>query len=136
MADAVAAVDAGADALGFVFFFAPAYHPAFKHIAPVRKTLAARGQRTVFNILGPLINPGRPAHLLLGTFSAAWVPRLAQALEDNCAALFRQFAETLDGDFVETPEGGRHLTFPDNGTFKGAWRSRLTTETPTTSTRS
>lgn len=69
------------DELGFVFFFAPAYHPAFKHIAPVRKTLAARGQRTVFNILGPLINPGRPAHLLLGTFSAAWVPRLAQALD-------------------------------------------------------
>lgn len=69
------------DELGFVFFFAPAYHPTFRHIAPVRKALAARGQRTVFNILGPLINPGRPAHLLLGAFSAAWVPRLAGALE-------------------------------------------------------
>lgn len=69
------------DQLGFVFFFAPAYHPTFKHIAPVRKALAARGQRTVFNILGPLINPGRPAHVLLGTFSAASVPRLAGALE-------------------------------------------------------
>jgi anthranilate phosphoribosyltransferase len=68
------------DALGFVFFFAPAYHPAFKHIAPVRKALAARGQRTVFNILGPLINPGRPAHVLLGAFSAMWVPTLADAL--------------------------------------------------------
>lgn len=67
--------------LGFAFFFAPAYHPAFKHIAPIRKLLAARGQRTVFNILGPLINPGRPAHVLLGSFSAAWVPRLAGALE-------------------------------------------------------
>jgi anthranilate phosphoribosyltransferase len=67
--------------LGFVFFFAPGYHPAFKHIAPVRKALAARGQRTVFNILGPLINPGRPAHVLLGVFSAAWVPKLAGALE-------------------------------------------------------
>lgn len=67
--------------LGFVFLFAPAYHPAFKHIAPVRKALAARGQRTVFNILGPLINPGRPAHVLLGSFSAAWVPKLAGALE-------------------------------------------------------
>ena len=52
--------------LGFVFFFAPAYHPTFKNIGPVRKMLAARGQRTVFNILGPLINPGRPAHVLLG----------------------------------------------------------------------
>lgn len=70
------------DELGFVFFFAPAYHPTFKHIAPVRKTLAARGQRTVFNILGPLINPGRPAHVLLGSFSAAWVPTLAAALHE------------------------------------------------------
>lgn len=67
--------------LGFVFFFAPAYHPAFRHIAPVRKALAAKGQRTVFNILGPLINPGRPAHVLLGSFSADWVPKLAGALD-------------------------------------------------------
>jgi anthranilate phosphoribosyltransferase len=67
--------------LGYVFFFAPGYHPAFRHIAPVRKALAARGQRTVFNILGPLINPGRPAHVLLGSFSAAWVPKLAAALD-------------------------------------------------------
>ena len=69
------------DELGFVFFFAPGYHPAFKHIAPVRKALAARGQRSVFNILGPLINPGRPAHVLLGVFSQAWVPKLAAALD-------------------------------------------------------
>jgi anthranilate phosphoribosyltransferase len=69
------------DQLGYVFFFAPSYHPTFKHIGPVRKALAARGQRTVFNILGPLINPGRPAHVLLGSFSAAWVPKLAAALD-------------------------------------------------------
>ena len=66
--------------LGYAFFFAPAYHPAFKHIAPVRKALAARGQRTVFNILGPLINPGRPDHIVLGAFAQAWVPKLADAL--------------------------------------------------------
>jgi anthranilate phosphoribosyltransferase len=69
------------DELGFVFFFAPHYHPAFRHIAPVRKALAARGQRSVFNILGPLINPGRPAHILLGVFSQVWLPRMADALE-------------------------------------------------------
>jgi anthranilate phosphoribosyltransferase len=67
--------------LGFVFFFAPNYHPAFKHIVPVRKVLAARGQRTVFNILGPLINPGRPAHVLMGVFAENWVPKLAGALD-------------------------------------------------------
>jgi anthranilate phosphoribosyltransferase len=67
--------------LGYAFFFAPAFHPAFKHIAPVRKALAARGQRTVFNILGPLINPGRPNKILLGVFAEAWVPKLATALD-------------------------------------------------------
>lgn len=67
--------------LGYVFFFAPGYHPAFKHIAPVRRTLAARGQRSVFNILGPLLNPGRPAHILLGVFSEPWVSKLADVLD-------------------------------------------------------
>ncbi len=68
------------DELGYVFFFAPSFHPAFKHVAPVRKALAARGRRTVFNLLGPLINPGRPAHGLVGVFAEAWVPRVAEAL--------------------------------------------------------
>lgn len=67
--------------LGYVFFFAPAYHPSFRNIAPVRKLLAARGQRTVFNILGPLINPGRPAHVVLGVFARVWVEKLAGAFE-------------------------------------------------------
>jgi anthranilate phosphoribosyltransferase len=68
--------------LGYTFFFAPNYHPAFKHIAPVRKALAAQGQRTIFNILGPLINPGRPAHVLLGVYAPALVDKLALALDD------------------------------------------------------
>jgi anthranilate phosphoribosyltransferase len=67
--------------LGFVFFFAPNFHPAFKHIGPVRKALAAQGRRTVFNLLGPLINPGRPAHALVGVFAKTWVPRVAAAFD-------------------------------------------------------
>jgi len=50
----------------FAFFFAPAYHPAFKHIAAARKLCAERGQRTVFNLLGPLLNPARPSAMLIG----------------------------------------------------------------------
>lgn len=76
-----AKVSQALEQLGFCFLFAPAYHPAFKHIAPVRKTLAAQGRRSVFNILGPLVNPGRPAHVLLGVYSAPWVPRLAEVLD-------------------------------------------------------
>jgi anthranilate phosphoribosyltransferase len=68
--------------LNFCFFFAPAYHPAFKEIMPVRRVLAEAGRRTIFNLLGPLINPGRPAHQLLGVFSEQWVQPLAYALDD------------------------------------------------------
>jgi anthranilate phosphoribosyltransferase len=71
---------AALDQLGYVFFFAQAFHPAFKHIGPARKLLAAEGRRSVFNALGPLINPGRPAHVLLGVFSETWTPLLADTL--------------------------------------------------------
>lgn len=66
--------------INFCFFFAPAFHPAFKEIMPVRKAMAAAGQRSIFNLLGPLINPGRPAHQLLGVFASHWVSPLAEAL--------------------------------------------------------
>jgi anthranilate phosphoribosyltransferase len=50
----------------FAFFFAPKYHPAFKHIGPARKLCAERGQRTIFNFLGPLLNPAQPTAQLIG----------------------------------------------------------------------
>ena len=50
----------------FVFLFAPNYHPAFKHIGPARRLCAERGQRTIFNFLGPLLNPARPSAQLIG----------------------------------------------------------------------
>jgi anthranilate phosphoribosyltransferase len=50
----------------FAYFFAPRYHPAFRHIAPVRKLCAERGQTTLFNFLGPLLNPARPGAMLVG----------------------------------------------------------------------
>jgi anthranilate phosphoribosyltransferase len=65
---------------GVAFFFAPAYHPAFKTIAPVRKKLAERKQRTVFNILGPLVNPARPTHQVVGLFDPHRVTIYAEVL--------------------------------------------------------
>jgi anthranilate phosphoribosyltransferase len=50
----------------FAFFFAPNYHPAFRQIAPARRLCGERGQRTIFNYLGPLLNPARPALQLAG----------------------------------------------------------------------
>ena len=51
---------------GFAFFFAPKYHPAFRQIIPARKLCAERGQSTIFNFLGPLLNPARPTAMLVG----------------------------------------------------------------------
>ena len=67
------------EALNFVFFFAPNYHPAFKEIMPVRQQLAQEGKRTIFNILGPMINPGSPSHQLTGVFSKDWGEPMAEA---------------------------------------------------------
>lgn len=65
---------------GLGFVFAPAYHPAFKAIMPVRKALAAEGIATVFNLLGPLLNPARPPYQLVGVYSALLLPKYAEAL--------------------------------------------------------
>lgn len=68
------------EAAGCVFLFAPAYHPAFKAVAPVRKQLAAEGVRTMFNILGPLLNPASPRFQLVGVFSPELVGTYAEVL--------------------------------------------------------
>lgn len=62
---------------GFGFMFAPMYHPAMKHVAPVRREL---GFRTVFNILGPLTNPAHVDLQVLGVADPALVRPIAEAL--------------------------------------------------------
>jgi anthranilate phosphoribosyltransferase len=64
---------------GFAFLFAPAFHPAMKHVAPVRRDL---GFRTVFNLLGPICNPARVRRQLMGIFSDDWLEPVAQVLKD------------------------------------------------------
>ncbi len=51
---------------GLCFLFAPRYHPVMRVLAPVRKAVAARGSRTIFNFLGPAINPARPNAQVVG----------------------------------------------------------------------
>jgi anthranilate phosphoribosyltransferase len=65
----------------FAFFFAPRYHPAFKYIAPARKLCAERGQRTIFNFLGPLLNPARPTAQLVGVPRPQLCEPLARVLQ-------------------------------------------------------
>src|SRR5579883_2895692 len=63
--------------VGIGFMFAPAFHPAMKHAQPARTELK---MRTVFNLLGPLVNPARPTHQLIGAPSLETAGLLAQAL--------------------------------------------------------
>lgn len=63
--------------VGICFFFAQKYHTSMKYVGPIRKEL---GFRTVFNILGPLTNPGSPAMQLLGVYDEYLVEPLAQVL--------------------------------------------------------
>jgi anthranilate phosphoribosyltransferase len=65
----------------FAFFFAPNYHPAFKHISAARKLCAQRGQRTIFNFLGPLLNPARPTAQLVGVPRPELCETLAHVLQ-------------------------------------------------------
>lgn len=64
---------------GFTFLFAPAYHPAMRHVAPVRKEL---GFRTIFNLLGPICNPAGVKRQLLGIFSDQWLLPIAEVLRE------------------------------------------------------
>jgi len=73
----VSKVEACLDELGLGFCFAPLLHTAMKHVAPVRKRL---GTPTIFNILGPLVNPASAPFQLLGVGKAELLPLMAEAL--------------------------------------------------------
>jgi len=105
--------------LGYAFFFAPNYHPAFKNVAVVRKSLAAQGRRTVFNVLGPLLNPGRPANVLLGVYSLPLVAKLAHALDE-----LGQTAGLVGHGVITAAQGIDELTTATTNHVQGVGRLR------------
>ena len=74
--------------VGITFFYAPVFHPAMRHVAPIRKQL---GVPTTFNFLGPLANPAQPIATSLGVANAAIAPIMASelALRGRSALVFR-----------------------------------------------
>ncbi len=65
--------------VGVTFLFAPGWHPALKHVAPVRRLL---GIRTVFNLIGPLVNPLAPSAQVLGVADRRLVEPMARVLQN------------------------------------------------------
>ncbi|MEC4819321.1 MAG: anthranilate phosphoribosyltransferase, partial [Scytonema sp. PMC 1069.18] len=72
-------VRAAVDEVGVTFLFAPGWHPALKAVAAMRKTLKVR---TVFNLLGPLVNPMRPTGQVIGVCDPLLVETIAKALSE------------------------------------------------------
>jgi anthranilate phosphoribosyltransferase len=85
-----AAAGACLAATGFTYLYAPHYHPATAQVAPIR---AALGVRTVFNILGPLVNPAQPPLHLIGAYSL----EVARLMADTLAGLSLERAFVVHG---------------------------------------
>lgn len=73
-----AKVAAAVETMGITFLFAPGWHPALKSVAALRKTLKIR---TIFNLLGPLVNPLRPTGQVIGVYSDRFLTVMADALQ-------------------------------------------------------
>jgi anthranilate phosphoribosyltransferase len=78
---------------GLGFVFARTYHPAFRALAAMRERLARQKMRTVFNLLGPLLNPARPSRQLIGVFD----PRLTRVFAEVLQQLGRERAWVVHG---------------------------------------
>jgi len=97
--------------IGIGFMFAPTFHPAMKNVAPARKIL---GKRTAFNLLGPLCNPAKVSHQMIGVFADEYIERIVKIMQKN-------FSETIlavrsfDGmDELSTTSKNRACLLKDN----------------------
>jgi anthranilate phosphoribosyltransferase len=87
---------------GFCFLFAPHYHTAMKHVAPVRREL---GFRTIFNLIGPLSNPAGVQRQLIGVFSREWIEPVAAVLQElgTASAWVVHSADGMDEISIAAP---------------------------------
>lgn len=88
----------------FGFLFAPFYHPVFKKFAPIRKEIRVR---TVFNILGPLLNPANAQHQLIGAYG----PELAQKMASASALLGTKHALVVHSNGMDEISLGKTLVY-------------------------
>jgi anthranilate phosphoribosyltransferase len=79
--------------IGIGFIFARLYHPAFRQLAEMRAQLAREKTRTIFNLLGPLLNPTRPQRQFIGVYN----PRMTSVFADVLHQLGRERAWIVHG---------------------------------------
>jgi anthranilate phosphoribosyltransferase len=111
-----------AERFGLCFIFAREYHPAFRAIAEMRKRLARENVRSVFSLIGPLLNPTRPARQLIGVFA----PRLTTIFAEALRRLGRERAWVVHG-VTETGEGMDDISTSGVTTFAELANKKVTT---------
>src|SRR5499425_1459851 len=99
---------------GIGFMFAPAHHPAMKHVGPTRTEL---GTRTIFNLLGPLSNPAGVKRQMVGVFSRQWVEPLAHVLK-NLGSERAYVVHGSDGLDEITTSGPTAVAALENGSVR------------------
>lgn len=106
-------VEKAINSVGFGFMFAPRFHPAMKHAAPVRKEL---GVRTVFNILGPMTNPAGIKRQVVGVYDTKLIPLVADVLlmtgSEHVLVVHShdghdEISATVPTDYIEIKHGKR-----------------------------
>jgi anthranilate phosphoribosyltransferase len=108
------AISACISEAGIGFMFAPAHHPAMKHVGPTRVEL---GTRTIFNLLGPLSNPAGVKRQMVGVFSKQWVEPLAHVLK-NLGSERAYVVHGSDGLDEITTSGPTAVAALENGTVR------------------
>ena len=97
-----------------VFLFAPYFHPIFKNVVQARQYFAKLGEKTIFNILGPMLNPARPKRMLVGVYKKSLIQPYSEALsalgvEYGCVVYgngFDEFSICGTSDYCKI-EGGK-----------------------------
>jgi anthranilate phosphoribosyltransferase len=129
---------------GIAFFFAQAHHPALRHAAQARREL---GTRTIFNALGPLANPARATHQLMGVYDDALRPVAARALRDlGCRRAWvvrgvdgldevSPCAETLVSELCDTGEVRDRVIAPEDFGIARVDRAAIAGADPETNAR-
>ncbi|MBI3435515.1 MAG: anthranilate phosphoribosyltransferase [Proteobacteria bacterium] len=112
--DAIDVVGTGGAQAGIGFMFAPAHHPATKHVAATRVEL---GTRTIFNMLGPLSNPAGVKRQMVGVFARQWVEPLAHVLK-NLGSERAYVVHGSDGLDEITTVGPTHAAVLENGVVR------------------
>jgi anthranilate phosphoribosyltransferase len=98
---------------GICFMFAPNHHPAMKHVAEARQILGKKGVKTIFNMLGPLLNPGNVKKQIIGVFSSE-IQKIYKEVFNKSSDREAFIVYGADGMDEISTEGSNKIAHKDN----------------------